>query len=791
MFWQTLPLDIARACEDLGVLPDQAATQEKSTMARYPAFEDYEKKRNFHDGIKRCDELLAKSPGDIQLLTTKFRLLHATHNRDEASRVLDEIATIQPHELQDIISPEQAVVDSQRDVYPRPSTAGPIVAKMWDTAIKGSTTAEQKIDIASVRFERAVLDDRLLDAQQALIQLKAIQPRNRVIYMAHAAFTQLISTSNEDLQARLAMGLARKAVKEGFDAEKGLDCRVPGQIFAAQGAEKDLEGVEGRKFGESKHVFDAKRKKKVGVLKADGVVAKTEVLEPGTVPTQEWLTAEISSLKRTFADLIEADAPLEAMRAFATNAIRLFNSSTTTLSVNARRSPADVCFLAISGLVRMFSQPSETQPQYILHAAYLAETLLRHNEHIHEARLILVYLYMRLNLGSLAMKLFDSLSVKEVQHDTIGHVLFTRLSTIHPHATHWGNMDDDAMLPYKRTAHALNVYLRCEEKLAENEASVLSHGQTGMIFDLQELRHALRTSLPRRIMLLEHRRIARLTKGAVGGEEAARDMGPLKVENWLETRDTRDFDAAFDHGYKVERLLHRHGSEGVPGKSWLLYALATDSAWCVATQNSTLVTKPEELLHQIKAFKKDTAASTADGRPHDVTAAEYLAGEAACCTLELLLYAQSAGRDYMESIGVKQITAINEAIDNLAIDELMRSSDSLAERLPEHYAYADVLSTLARTCSYVEIKCPPSLAKQLGQLHDRAKRLLAGLQRHAIEQQAAIKQDGVRRLMEQDQEVWGALMGMSGGQKALDGFCDEVAISAKEGWEGMLKLKVL
>ncbi|KAK4952118.1 hypothetical protein LTR10_010038 [Elasticomyces elasticus] len=758
-------------------------------MARYPAFKDYEKKRNFHDGIKRCNELLAKSPGDIQLLTTKFRLLHAVYNRDEASRVLDEIATIQPHELQDIIAPEQAVVDSQRNVYPRPSTAGPVVAKMWDTAIKGSITAEQKLDIASVRFERAVLDDRLVDAQQALIQLKAIQPRNRVIYMAHAAFTQLISASNEDLQARLAMGLARKAVKERFDGEKELDCRVPGQIFASQGAEKDLEGVEGGKFGESKHVFDARRKMKGVVGKADGVVAKVEVPEPGTVPTQEWMTAEISSLKRTFTDLIESNAPIEAMRAFATNAIRLLDSSTTTLSANARRSPADICFLAISALVRMFELSSQTR--YLLHAAYLAETLLRHNEHIHEARLSLVYLYMRLNLGSLAMKLFDSLSVKEVQHDTVGHVLFTRLSRVHPHATHWGNMDDDTMLPFKRTAHALNVYLRCEEKLAENEASVLSHGQTGMIFDLQELRNALRTSLPRRIMLLEHRQIARLTKGVIGGEEAAEAMGPLALETWIETKDTRDFDAAFNYSYDVERLLHRHGSEEIPGRAWTLFALAADSAWCIATQNSTLVTRPEEILHQIYKLRNNAESPAAEGKPQDMTGVEYLAGNVSYYTLTLLTYAHPAHMDYMESIGVDQITAVNQAIDDLAIDELMKSSDDLAERLPEHYAYADVFNTLAIVCRFVEIKVPPSLAKQLGQLQARAKRLFAGLQRHTIEQQAAIKQARVRRSMEQDQEVWAALMRMSDGEKTLDGFCEEVASSAKEGWEGMMKLKVL
>ena len=164
-------------------------------MARFPAFDDYNQKRNFGDGIKRCNELLRKNPKNIQLLTTKLRLLYATGS-DEVSQVLDELVAAPPREIQDVVEVEAAVVDGQSNIFPRPSSAGPAVAKIWDAAAKAVTNLDQKLEILTLRFERAVLDDRLTDAQQALIQLKAIQPRNRVVYMAHAAFTQLISTSN-------------------------------------------------------------------------------------------------------------------------------------------------------------------------------------------------------------------------------------------------------------------------------------------------------------------------------------------------------------------------------------------------------------------------------------------------------------------------------------------------------------------------------------------------------------------------------------------------------------------
>ncbi|KAK1808655.1 hypothetical protein LTR12_016975 [Friedmanniomyces endolithicus] len=756
-------------------------------MARFPAFDDYSQKRNFGDGIKRCNELLRKNPKNIQLLTTKLRLLYAAGS-DEVSQVLDDLVAIQPREIQDIVEMEAAVVDGQTDFFPRPSSAGPAVAKVWDAAAKAVTTVDQKLEILTLRFERAVLDDRLTDAQQALIQLKAAQPRNRVVYMAHAAFTQLISTSNEDLQARLAMGLARKAVSERFGDDKTLDCRVPGQIFAVQGSVKNLESIEGGPFQGSKRVSDARRKRQ-GQVTANGNAITSKVPEPGSVPTQEWLAAEVSSLKRTFATLIDSGASTEALRAFATNAIRLFQESISNLGTGARRSPVDACFLAISALVRMFEQTADTQ--YLLHSAYLAERLLRHHEHTHEARLVLVYLYMRLNLGSLAMRLFDSLNIKEIQHDTVGHVLFTRLSLIHPHATVWGREAADGMLPFKRTAHALKVYVRCEEKLAETQASVLSHGQTGMVFDLQELRDSLRMSLSRRVTLLEHRRVARLTRGDIGDDEAAKAMGPLACENWVQTKDNRDFDAAFDYGYNVERALHGRGSLA-PREACVLFALAADTAWCIATESSSMVTKPSEVLEKARQAKEvidpllpfDQQASKLG-----MTTAEYLAGVLALCTLELLTYVQSAGDDVAEERVAEHIASIHDASEHLSVDGLTKVSDPLAERLLDYYAYTDVLGIVAVACRFVRSKAPAEAAKELQHLQDQAHRLVARLQQRATAQQVAIKGSGVRQHMERDREVWDGVRML--GEVELRDFCEEVAKAAKEGWDGMLKIKLV
>ena len=419
-------------------------------MARYPTFEEYQERGNFQEGIKRCDDLLKKNANDVQLLTVKLQLLYAA--KDEGSiQVLDQLVSLQPpvQDLRELVAVEEAVVESQSDVFPLPQTAGPEVAKLWENAFKAAgSSVNQKLDLQSLRFSRAIVNNRMADAQQALIQLKVLQPKNRVVYMAHLAVTQLLSTANGDLQSRLALSLARKAVTERFDEDVSLDCRVPGQIFALQGSRKDFEGVGERTFRESKQAYDALRKAKAPDVNGDSSVPETA--DAASVPAGEWLASEVQTLKLQFSQLIESSAGVETILSFAANAVRLFHTGLMSLAPSRSRAITDACFLAISALVRAFEQTNEARR--LLQAAYLAETLLKQNSHIHEARLILVYLYMRLELGSLAMRLFDSLNVKEIQHDTVGHELFIRLSLTHPHSTTLTKTE--SFDPTTRTAHA-------------------------------------------------------------------------------------------------------------------------------------------------------------------------------------------------------------------------------------------------------------------------------------------------------------------------------------------------
>ncbi|KAK4616050.1 hypothetical protein CLAFUW4_10406 [Fulvia fulva] len=737
-------------------------------MARYPTFDEYAKQGNYQDGIQRCDEVLNRMPKDVQLLITKTQL-QAVAGQDIAP-VLELLSTITPplRQLEELIPIEAAVVDASKDVYPRPLTAGPVVAKLWDNAAKATTSASHKLDLLTVRFERAVLDDRLQDAQQSLIAMKAFQPKNRSIYMAHAAYTQLLSTSKDDLSSKLAMGLARKAVTEKFDDDKALDVRVAGQIFAIQGSEKDLEIIEDRPFRESKHVYEALKLSEPASVAAYGGVPSNKA-DPAKLSSRDWLDQEVTSLKDEFAKLAADSAASDVVNRFSANAIHLFHTAITSLDLGGRdRGAADACFLAVSGLINLYADLADTT--YLLQAAYLADRLLKHNEHIYEARLILVYLYMQLGLGSSAMRFFDSLSVKEIQCDTVGHTLLTRLSITHPFRTLLAN--GDWFEPLERTYKALGIYPRHEDKLSETEASTLDHGQTGMIFDVHDLRNNLRLSYTRRLILLEHRRTSRLTGKAAVNKNLS-DIGPRRVANWTNTLDNRDFNAAFDYGFNVESHLYGDGTIIVPGQKWLLHTLAADTAWALAKgTQSPLILDAENLASALAATRRDGT--------RDV---EHLAGSLALQLIDVLLRIKADSSPSKDSID-----AIITSVKSLPIEILVNASDPLAENLTDHYIYIDSLRTVLATCKNIK-DTAEHIPVEVAELQSLARKLVGVLQNHVNEQIAGLKVNQVTLRLTEDEALREAMEMF--GSESLSTFAESVVASAKEGWEGVGKITAL
>lgn len=731
-------------------------------MARYPTYDEYKDKPD--KGIRRCDELLKKNPNDAQILITKLQLLAAVSDSAAATQIVSQLMAVQPsiQDLSEISSIEEAIIELRSSEYPPTLTAGPDVAKLWDSAFKASQDTNHKLDLQSLRFSRAMVDSRLIDAQQSLIQLKVLLPKNRVFYMAHAAVTQMLSTSEQDLQSRLALSLARKAVSEKFDDDTSLDCRVPGQIFAQQASLKDIETVAGRALENSRQVFEATRPR--AGSGQDRGVSPIPSLDEETVPPKEWLRAETASLKSQFSKLAGSDSRLEALERFAANAVQLYVTSTKSLSLRTYRPSADAIFLAVSALVQSWQLTRSSAS--LLQAAFLAQGLLKDNSQVHEAKVVLVYLYMRLGLPSLAVKHWDSLSIKEVQYDTIGHAFLTRLSITHPHSFAGGKLREAE--PIRLATLGIGVYRRCEERLAESHASVLSHGQTGMMFDLHELRESLRLSLTRRIISIEQRRLARLLNRVMDVKIV--HLYPRLTAAWLDTRDTRDFSATFDYGFNVERTLH----ELEQPKSWILFNLAADSLWCLVHDYSPAIKDTAELLVQLDQIS--TQDSTTDQ--------EFLVGNLTHQLLRLAFIASEANGGSSQDL-----KAVEAAIKKLNIESLVAVSELFPPRVHNVYLNVDALRLVSAFCRYMEQKKASSKA-EVKDLRRLAEDEFRRLQKYAKEQAAGIEKSHVEEVVTGGEERSVPDCLKQFGEDAIGLFSASLAESAKDVWSGVAQLKL-
>ncbi|KAL3468340.1 N-acetyltransferase B complex non catalytic subunit-domain-containing protein [Aspergillus heterothallicus] len=203
----------------------------------------------------------------------------------------------------------------------------------------------------------------------------------------------------------------------------------------------------------------------------------------------------------------------------------------------------DLCVLAAMALIRFSSgwTPSKQQgiPDVMLiRAAAILERLIVDSPHNYQGLLLVVRLYLRLGAGSLALKAFSKLSVKQLQFETVAHNLFTRLSTIHPHsAPPIDGAEYKDFNPQSAFVQALNFYRSADLTSNRQRSKGLEYGSYVNIEGTIELQKRLKQSVCRRMWALQVKQTQRLAGGDPMGrfDDIARDPSPLI--------DQRTFDA--------------------------------------------------------------------------------------------------------------------------------------------------------------------------------------------------------------------------------------------------------
>ena len=210
----------------------------------------------------------------------------------------------------------------------------------------------------------------------------------------------------------------------------------------------------------------------------------------------------------------------------------------------------DLCLLAAMSLIRFsgtwISGNQDKIPDTVLiRAAAILERLLSDSPHNYQALLLLVRIYLRLGVGSLALKAFSKLSVKQMQFETVAHNLFTRLATIHPHSAppiegaEYKDFD-----PQSAFVQALNFYRTAEVTTVRQRSNGLDLGSYVNIEGTIELQRRLKYSVCRRMWALDVRRMQRLAGGDPMGryDEVGRckkaPYNELSAHNYSTARDS-------------------------------------------------------------------------------------------------------------------------------------------------------------------------------------------------------------------------------------------------------------
>ena len=249
------------------------------------------------------------------------------------------------------------------------------------------------------------------------------------------------------------------------------------------------------------------------------------------------MIAVINSLKFEYCfqlSISEGDKSKSQINEFSHRCLRLFRATNrsavgdTPLTIETQPTD-DLCLLAAMSLIRLHEVDLETKPYplpsvAIIRATVILENLVLKSPHNYEALLLLTRLYLLLGAGSLALRSFSRLAVKQIQYETVAHNLFTRLATIHPHsAPPFDDSESKDIDPQIALRQALKFYRGSETSIPYARRTGLEHGSYVNVEQSIDFEKALHSSICRKMWALEARRIQRL----VGGPSASQydDIG--------------------------------------------------------------------------------------------------------------------------------------------------------------------------------------------------------------------------------------------------------------------------
>ncbi|KAB8246836.1 N-acetyltransferase B complex non catalytic subunit-domain-containing protein [Aspergillus flavus] len=476
----------------------------------------------------------------------------------------------------------------------------------------------------------------------------------------------------------------------------------------------------------------------------------------------------------------------------------------------------DLCLLAAMSLIRFsgiwISGNQDQIPDTILiRAAAILERLLIDSPHNYQALLLLVRIYLRLGAGSLALKVFSKLSVKQMQFETVAHNLFTRLATIHPHsAPPIEGAEYKDFNPQSAFVQALNFYRTAEVTTVRHRSNGLDLGSYVNIEGTIELQRRLKYSVCRRMWALDVRRMQRLAGGDPMGryDEVAMDPSPVT--------DQRLFDAFMNCEPTNQPTFEERMRLGpLPREQWVMCTRVTDQLF--STLKNMTVQKPVSVEPNLPS-PKDFVGSEASS---EMTSSEI---ESAKINLSLLKVATFLNGS--KSVAAEEVdsclTQVEEWLCSKSKDldmngpKISQLVSETAVPLRRHEASAPTwrsfhdlylimeslkaLSLITSIASKKTTKAAKLPKDRIQRLADSTRQVYESLRANARALKSAISEPGVLGSLV-DLVVGGSDDGEDGTQlraeldktfdtAAVEMFCGELMESWEEGLDGLLRVSL-
>lgn len=239
---------------------------------------------------------------------------------------------------------------------------------------------------------------------------------------------------------------------------------------------------------------------------------------------QRWLVSEVNCLKLDFFLSLSKNADLsdQYIDHFATNVLQ-FCATARALEVKDSYAEEEACLLGATALEKISTvvtnEPDDGSAYTIesqsslLQSMLILQDLLKRHPHNSSARILLVKLSRSLGLVSISMEIYSSLGIREIQHETLSHLLYCGISTLHPFevgGSEKHRLDSSVSEPYRGLEKILTWYDNAADKIDSFLAADVDSYRYDKVKEFHGLKIGLDKSITKEIAGLERRRIARL-----------------------------------------------------------------------------------------------------------------------------------------------------------------------------------------------------------------------------------------------------------------------------------------